>query len=193
MGSKACQSCGDRRARLCAECAGAGPAAAPPWTPFLPAKPAAGTDPAAARLLAGAELWANSRYVVAVRRQAAGPFGPMVHLSVRRLDRAPARDWRDLQRIKDELVGPEAEGVELFPAESRLVDTANQYHLYCFPSYRFPFGADDGRLVGDSPTGGAAQRPFEERPADALSGAALDEEVARRTGRLSRPGPGGAP
>jgi hypothetical protein len=35
-------------------------------------------------------------------------------------------DWRDLQRIKNQLVGPECEAVELYPAESRKVDTANQ-------------------------------------------------------------------
>ena len=196
MGSKLCHSCGSRRARVCAECARAAPPA-PAWTPFLPAVPAPGTELEAVGSLKGAELWLNSRYQVAVRRQAGGPWGPMVHLSVRRLDRAPLRDWRDLQRIKDDLVGPEAEGVELFPAESRLVDSANQYHIYAFPAFRFPFGADDGRLVGDSVTGRAVQRPFDDRPADALSGAALDEEIRRRRSASRaawpRPAAGGGP
>jgi hypothetical protein len=47
-----------------------------------------------------------------------------------------------MQKIKNLIVGPENEGVELFPAESRLVDTANQYHLWVFerPDVRFPIG-----------------------------------------------------
>lgn len=89
----------------------------------------------------------------------------MAHLSIKRLDKAPIRDWRDLQRIKNELVGPECEGVELYPAESRLVDMANQYHLWVFtdPEYKIPFGFD-GRWVSDVPLGKSVQRPFEEPP-----------------------------
>jgi hypothetical protein len=67
---------------------------------------------------------------------------PFVHLDIRRLDGQSCKEWRDFQRIKNELVGPDFEAVELFPAESRLVDTANQYHLWVHadPHYRFPFG-----------------------------------------------------
>lgn len=104
------------------------------------------------------ELWANSRYQVAVYRH-----GDMVHLSIKRIDNMTLRDWRDLQRIKDELVGPENEAVELFPARSRMVDTANQFHLWCLadPEMRIPVGFAE-RLVDDGPgEGGAAQRPFE--------------------------------
>jgi hypothetical protein len=57
-----------------------------------------------------------------------------VHLSIKRFDRGPVRDWRHLQQIKNEVVGPEAEAFEIFPAESRLVDTANQYHLWAIPA-----------------------------------------------------------
>lgn len=59
-------------------------------------------------------------------------------------------DWRDLQAIKNELVGPEHEAIELYPAESRLVDTANQYHLWVLkdPSQRIPVGWTQ-RLVMD--------------------------------------------
>src|SRR6187402_3694185 len=48
---------------------------------------------------------------------------PYIHLDIRRLDGGPCNDWRNFQQIKNELVGPEYEAVELFPAESRLVDT----------------------------------------------------------------------
>lgn len=102
-------------------------------------------------------LHENSRYQVVRREYPEGPFGPYVHLTIRSRDGSPRHDWRDFQRIKNELVGEEAEGVELYPAESRLVDTANHYHLWVFPSYRFPLGmtqreTSDGGL-------GVSQRP----------------------------------
>ena len=37
-----------------------------------------------------------------------------------------------MQYIKNELVGEENEGFELYPRESRLVDTANQFHIWVF-------------------------------------------------------------
>jgi hypothetical protein len=44
--------------------------------------------------------------------------------------------------IKNQLIGEECEAVELYPAESRKVDTSNKYHLYGVldPSFHFPFG-----------------------------------------------------
>jgi hypothetical protein len=57
---------------------------------------------------------------------------PVIHLSIKRVDREPVTDWRHKQEIKNMVVGPEFEGIELFPAESRCVDTANQYHLWVF-------------------------------------------------------------
>lgn len=104
-------------------------------------------------------VWKNWLYQVAVRRVPTemprddGKEGTvnLVHLSIRSLDRRPARDWRDLQLIKNQLIGPECEAVELFPAEARLVDTANQTHLWGFddPGHRFPFGFNM-RLVDDT-------------------------------------------
>ena len=40
------------------------------------------------------------------------------------------RDWQIFQAIKNEVVGPEFEAIELYPAHSRLMDAANKYHLY---------------------------------------------------------------
>jgi hypothetical protein len=84
------------------------------------------------------------------------------HLSIKRLDQRIVHDWRDLQRIKNEIVGPEYEAVELFPAESRKVDTANQYHLWVInqKGMRFPFGFQEPMVVDDYgvSTIGAVQR-----------------------------------
>jgi hypothetical protein len=89
-------------------------------------------------------LWVNNRYTVILTRMPPldGNGPEVVHLSIRRNDRKPIRDWRDMQRIKNELVGPECEGVEVYPAERRLVDTANKYHLWVCADdhYQLPFG-----------------------------------------------------
>lgn len=69
-------------------------------------------------------------------------------ITVQRRDAGHIRDWRDMQRIKNELLGPEREAVELYPAESRLVDTRNTYHLWAVPEGRgFSFGFWQGRKV----------------------------------------------
>jgi len=102
-------------------------------------------DKAEEGLRAPAELWVNDRYVVSVTRH---PDGWVRLLSIRRQDRLPDVPWRHLQRIKNQLAGDEAEALELFPAESRLVDTANQRWLWCIPpGEKFPVGFDDGRVV----------------------------------------------
>lgn len=104
------------------------------------------------------KVYLNDIYQVSVRKA-----GPYVHLSIKRIDRQPVTDWRDKQEIKNQLVGPECEGVELYPAESRLVDGANQFHIFCVPdpNYRFPFGFTGPRAVTNEPIGKSQQRPRE--------------------------------
>lgn len=72
----------------------------------------------------------NSRYEVYLRR-CPSPFGQMDWIMVKRHDRAPVRDWRDMQRIKDELLGPEREACELYPAQSRMVDMPTNITCGC--------------------------------------------------------------
>jgi hypothetical protein len=89
----------------------------------------------------------------------------MWHLSLKRRDREPIDHdrWRILQQIKNTLVGEENEAVEMYPAESRLVDTANQYHLWVFadPNERWPFGFTE-RYVTSTESHGSKQRPLPE-------------------------------
>ena len=82
-------------------------------------------------------LYQNDTYWVGFYRRP-----PYIHLDIHRLDGGTCKEWRDFQQIKNELVGPEFEALELFPAESRLVDTANQYHLWVLadPTSRFSVG-----------------------------------------------------
>lgn len=133
----------------------------------------------------------NDKYQVAVYAlPSPHPGWPdMVHLSIKRIDREPIHDWRDLQLIKNMVVGPEHEAVELYPAESRLIDTANQYHLYAIAvaGEEFPFGYH-GRLVsdcGETPNApNAKQRKWapDERPPDCKSADEIEEMVKKYKG-----------
>jgi len=123
---------------------------------------AAGSPEALAAIAESREVWLNDKYVVIVRRY---PDGAVMHLSVRRADRKAARDWRDLQRIKNDIAGRDVEAVELFPAEDRLVDMANQYHLWCMPpGVRLPLGFTQRSVMdaADLPDIGARQRELGE-------------------------------
>jgi len=59
------------------------------------------------------------------------------------------------------------EAVEIYPNEKRLVDTANQYHLFVFPKdYLIPFGWHHRTVdaIGvDGGVGKRGQRAIEER------------------------------
>lgn len=140
----------------------------PAWTPF-----AEGTLPegVASKLVQGEPgylgTYVNSRYQVQMRTQET-PLGEVLWLAIVRRDRRPMHDWREMQRIKNELAGPEREAVEMYPAESRLVDSNNQYHLFVLPlGFCFPFGYAE-RDVADQQFEGSRhqQRPFEDPPAD---------------------------
>ena len=89
----------------------------------------------------------------------------IVHLDIKRRDKRHIHDWRDLQRIKNELVGPENEGVEIYPAESRVVDEAHQYNLWVFkdPGKSLGLGWHGDRRVadwGEARKHNARQRPL---------------------------------
>lgn len=103
----------------------------------------------------------STEYQVAMRQAETGFDHDVLHLSIKRIDREPIRDWRVLQQIKNAIVGEECEAFELYPAESRLVDTANQYHLWVFtdPNVRVPVGFVH-RLVDTMPVGKSQQRKF---------------------------------
>ena len=125
----------------------------------------------------GDEIWLSDKYQVAVRRRTGqGPFdateecfngftekwGEAVWLSIKRLDKAPMRDWRELQRIKNDILGPESEAIEIYPAESRLMDTANQTHLFALHHSFVPFGFTKRAVRGADGTyglGGKQREP----------------------------------
>jgi hypothetical protein len=115
-----------------------------------------------------AEWWGSDRYTVCHYRDAEHGFDPtwtLHHLSIHRRDRAPCSDWREFQQIKTAVLGADAEAVQLYPAEDRLVDGANEYHLWSLfddrgKPVRWPIGFNCGRSVTNNPGPGATQRPL---------------------------------
>lgn len=67
-------------------------------------------------------------------------WGDVIRMSVRRHDASPIRRWSDLQRIKAENGYGDRTGVEVYPADSELVDVANMYHIWILPAgFNLPF------------------------------------------------------
>ena len=53
-------------------------------------------------------------------------LGDVAWLSIKRRDREVIRDWRELQAIKNAIVGPEHEGFELYPAEGDVPESVER-------------------------------------------------------------------
>jgi len=98
-------------------------------------------DPALYPSLRNVEaVWKNNVYIVQVVPHKT-EWGHVMQLMIRRNDEAPVRDWLDLQRIKNEILGEQRTAVEVFPAQGELVDHANLYHLWVLPEgFELPFG-----------------------------------------------------
>lgn len=159
-----------------------------PWTPFAQMTTLISPDGSTRPVEAGTNVFKNNHYQVYVYKAAeTPPFGNVIWLSIKRLDRKAIHDWRDLQRIKNELLAPEIEAVELYPSEERVVDTANQYHLFAFvDGYKMPFGYPNRLVVRPSAVPsehdilyGSEQRdwPAHSRPHDALTNEELNERA----------------
>jgi len=78
-----------------------------------------------------ATYYLNDLYKVQVSPYA--PDNAFLHINISRRDGGMFKDWRHFQQIKNEVAGEEREAVELYPAESRKVDTSNKWHLFVFP------------------------------------------------------------
>lgn len=158
----------------------------PEWTPFEEATWLADHS------RAGEKVFLNSRYQVAVYPSAPAIGGAegwprYVHLCFKHIHNIAITDFRDFQRIKNELVSPAAFAFQIYPDEAHLVDGANQYHLWVlvpdgYPDVEvpaedwpaLPYGFYDGRVVTDVAPKGGRQRTFE-TPPDTL------EEDRKRT------------
>ncbi len=115
---------------------------------------------------APAELWGSSQYTVTVHYLDDNRDG-FVEVGIHNYRRTTHVPWRHVQQIKNEVFGPDREAVQLFPAEDRLVDAANEYWIYVYPTGTAPMrgevklGMDRGRQVTYDlpPMGKARQAP----------------------------------
>ena len=148
----------------------------PEWTPFEEATWMAHHS------RVGEKIFLNSRYQVTVYPPApplepAEGWPPYVHLCFKHIHNIAITDFRDFQRIKNELVDPAAFAFQIYPDEAHLIDGANQYHLWAlvpdgYPDVEvpaedwptLPYGFFDGRMVTDVAPKGGRQRTFEELP-----------------------------
>ena len=93
------------------------------------------------------EHWENGFYYGMIRRHADGaPIGGGEYavISITATDETARHDWREFQQLKNWLVGPEWEALEMYPAESRLLDPSNRFYLWCFRRNVIPWGAPEG-------------------------------------------------
>jgi hypothetical protein len=110
-----------------------------------------------------AEFWRTRTYFVCAHRNHDNEIGLV---SIRRHDWKPCSDWRDKQAIKNQIVGPEWEAAELYPAESRVQDQGNWSHLWVMPKgRRYSFGFIEGKTRrSDKPAkANEGQRPLAQR------------------------------
>ena len=155
-----------------------------------------------------ARIYLNSRYQVAVypAETPAKGWPKVVHLSFKHVLNIAITDFRDMQLIKNDLVGPKSYCIQVFPPESMLVDTSNQYHLWAFvpaswepgendklwsvapkdeDAWPFmPVGFFDGRVLSEAPLSGGRQRTFDDEhlPGDLKEQEAkVHELLAERT------------
>lgn len=175
--------------------------ALPPWTPFedvtadlsSPMARKMGIDDPKVLLKMqellgiggmGTRAFQNSRYFVHRTPTENGGF----ILSIRNITNDARHDWREFQRIKNELCGDEYEAIELYPAESRLVDTSNQFYCHVIPEGMLvPVGFGERlvmkpRLSDD--VSGTNQRAWEtgDEPVDAIDAPSteLDQMMYRQ-------------
>lgn len=84
------------------------------------------------------KAWRNDKYAV-MARTINTAWGVVDHVCIRNITGTDIT-WKEKQKIKNELWGPEYTAIEVFPPESELVDAANMYHLWIFKGYKLPFG-----------------------------------------------------
>lgn len=166
----------------------------PPWTPFREGR----TLPEL-----GIEFY-NSRYgawVMQTPVPTAFQIGEVtithvLHLSFKRHDRGTVIDWREKLRIKNEICdllwpdgnGEDCEAVELYPAMSRCVDMANQYHLWILPpGIAWPCGFQERAVEDHSTLTGAGKEDFM-KAASGMPPFDFDKSVQRPVPAWMRPG-----
>ena len=103
------------------------------WTPFRLVTPL-DQDKKPVPLNEGERYVQNSFYTVFVKEMEPekGAEGA-VQLAIKRRDGKAIREWKHLQRIKNEVVGADREAAEIFPPEELLGKLDHEHHLFVTP------------------------------------------------------------
>jgi hypothetical protein len=83
--------------------------------------------------------YANKRYGVCV---VWSDDHSSCRIMVTNSDQSARRDWRDFQRIKNEICGEDWFGYEVYPPESDAVDPSNAFFIWCFRVRQLPDRCD---------------------------------------------------
>ena len=75
--------------------------------------------------------WKNNHYTVQLYRCERVILGKLMDkVMIRRNDGEPIREWRVLQKIKDQIIGEDKMAIQVFPPKEELVDVANLYWIF---------------------------------------------------------------
>lgn len=81
----------------------------------------------------------NNRYCVMIMDNCPTTKGNCIRAMIQRHDDIPIPNhWAELQKIKNELFGHEATGIEYYPRHSELVNFHNIYWMFIFPDDILP-------------------------------------------------------
>ncbi len=75
-------------------------------------------------------IWVNSRFLAVVAHRIDPMFGEIDHVMVQNAKGGKDVMWADLQSIKNDLFGEERVALQVFPAESNLVNKTHTYHIH---------------------------------------------------------------
>jgi hypothetical protein len=84
-------------------------------------------------------VYSNNRYIVMIDDHRKTTHGEAICALIQAVDGLPIKNhWSELQRIKNEIFGPETLAIEYYPAESKLTNDHNIYWLWIFPDGIIP-------------------------------------------------------
>jgi hypothetical protein len=81
----------------------------------------------------------SNRFTVMIYDNSPTTHGPAIKVLIQNHSNTPiVNHWREIQRVKNEVFGPEVMAIEYFPAESELIDNFNIYWIFIFPDGVIP-------------------------------------------------------
>jgi hypothetical protein len=81
----------------------------------------------------------NNKFTVMVYDDSPTTHGPAIRVMIQNhYDKPIEGHWATIQKIKNEIFGPETTAVEYYPAESDLINDHNIYWIWIFPKDILP-------------------------------------------------------